>query len=325
MNGRVQDPILGRFVSADPGIPGISTQDFNRYSYVRNNPLSLTDPSGFIPNGNFNSPDRVDGDDGMLSGPEEVARTSALTAFQTRYPGGNAPRVWDFATFSGWFRHNQMQGHRTGGSNSRWIWIPGHEISIIPEGDGGDTITGSSAGRWEPLFAPLPNFGGIGGSTHGPRCELCHRTIAKQPPSPGFWEVDGFVYNYLGVGTIDCLFSVGPNKCSVSALDGAIYIAGVVPFTRGAGALKAFGHTADQKALKELVDEVTFGGRKHLSRADAETILDWADEVRYPGVRASPGDLATPSNWISNPVPHIHLPGAGRGGHVPVEPGVLPR
>jgi RHS repeat-associated protein len=48
MNGRVQDPVLGRFASADPFItePGF-TQNFNRYSYVYNNPLSHVDPSGF--------------------------------------------------------------------------------------------------------------------------------------------------------------------------------------------------------------------------------------------------------------------------------------
>ena len=48
MNGRVYDPDLGRFLSADPTIqfPGYS-QSYNRYSYVLNNPLSYTDPSGF--------------------------------------------------------------------------------------------------------------------------------------------------------------------------------------------------------------------------------------------------------------------------------------
>lgn len=48
MNGRIYDPLLGRFLSADLIVqaPG-NLQDFNRYSYVRNNPLSLTDPSGW--------------------------------------------------------------------------------------------------------------------------------------------------------------------------------------------------------------------------------------------------------------------------------------
>ena len=48
MNGRVYDPTLGRFLSADPILPDpTATQSFNRYSYVSNNPLSYTDPSGF--------------------------------------------------------------------------------------------------------------------------------------------------------------------------------------------------------------------------------------------------------------------------------------
>lgn len=48
MNGRVQDALSGRFLSADPYIaePG-NTQGYNRYSYVSNNPLSFVDPSGF--------------------------------------------------------------------------------------------------------------------------------------------------------------------------------------------------------------------------------------------------------------------------------------
>src|SRR5690606_23531359 len=37
-------------------------------------------------------------------------------------------------------------------------------------------------------------------------------------------------------------------------------------------------HSPDQQALRELVDEETHGGRRPLSRDDAETILDWADE-----------------------------------------------
>lgn len=48
MNGRVYDPELVRFVSADPIIQSAhKTQSYNRYSYVWNNPLSKTDPSGF--------------------------------------------------------------------------------------------------------------------------------------------------------------------------------------------------------------------------------------------------------------------------------------
>ena len=48
LNGRVQDAISGRFISPDPFVtePG-NTQNWNRYTYVYNNPLSYIDPSGF--------------------------------------------------------------------------------------------------------------------------------------------------------------------------------------------------------------------------------------------------------------------------------------
>ncbi len=49
MNGRVYDPEIGRFVSADPFIQTPwNLQSYNRYSYVLNNPLSMTDPSGYF-------------------------------------------------------------------------------------------------------------------------------------------------------------------------------------------------------------------------------------------------------------------------------------
>jgi RHS repeat-associated protein len=49
MNGRVYDPVIGRFLSADPFVQdATNSQSLNRYSYVMNNPLSMTDPSGFF-------------------------------------------------------------------------------------------------------------------------------------------------------------------------------------------------------------------------------------------------------------------------------------
>jgi RHS repeat-associated protein len=52
MNGRAYDSILGRFLSADPLITNPTfTQNYNRYSYVYNNSLARTDPTGFAANG----------------------------------------------------------------------------------------------------------------------------------------------------------------------------------------------------------------------------------------------------------------------------------
>ena len=47
MNGRLYDPVIGRFLSPDNYVqmPN-NSQNFNRYSYCLNNPLKYTDPSG---------------------------------------------------------------------------------------------------------------------------------------------------------------------------------------------------------------------------------------------------------------------------------------
>jgi hypothetical protein len=76
--------------------------------------------------------------------------------------------------------------------------------------------------------------------------------------------------------------------------------------------------TADQIALKELVSEATLGGRTALSEADAQIVKELANEVNYPGFRASPLDLDPINNhWVGGP--HIHIPGVGNG-HISVEP-----
>ena len=81
MNGRVYDPRLARFVSADPFVQDpTSTQNFNRYTYVMNNPLSLIDPSGFyysdhgFPDAPGSDPvDRVDSDGYQTNGDDSYS------------------------------------------------------------------------------------------------------------------------------------------------------------------------------------------------------------------------------------------------------------
>jgi len=47
MNARMYDPVLGRFLSPDTYVQfPDNAQSYNRYTYVNNNPLSFTDPSG---------------------------------------------------------------------------------------------------------------------------------------------------------------------------------------------------------------------------------------------------------------------------------------
>jgi RHS repeat-associated protein len=64
MNARIYDPYLGRFLSADPVLPdAYDMQQFNRYSYVTNNPLKYTDPTG-----NFGVTIRFDSGGGLGQG-----------------------------------------------------------------------------------------------------------------------------------------------------------------------------------------------------------------------------------------------------------------
>ncbi|MFA0814022.1 RHS repeat domain-containing protein, partial [Microbulbifer epialgicus] len=73
MNGRAYDYNLGRFLSVDPVIqsPG-NSQSLNPYSYIMNNPLAGTDPSGY-------TPDCTQGDDGAITctGPVKVSQTGS--------------------------------------------------------------------------------------------------------------------------------------------------------------------------------------------------------------------------------------------------------
>jgi RHS repeat-associated protein len=48
MNGRMYDPELGRFLGVDPLMQApLNSQSLNPYSYVMNNPLAGTDPTGY--------------------------------------------------------------------------------------------------------------------------------------------------------------------------------------------------------------------------------------------------------------------------------------
>ncbi len=54
MEGRVYDPEVGNFLSPDPNVQyPFSSQGYDRYTYVNDNPLSLSDPSGYFSLGGY--------------------------------------------------------------------------------------------------------------------------------------------------------------------------------------------------------------------------------------------------------------------------------
>lgn len=125
MNGRIQDPLLGRFISADPTIPSLDTQDFNRYSYVRNNPLTLPDATGFEPGAHDHRRQYEDGASGMW-GAEEVGRMVATTRFFEVY-GNDPPRPGDYSGM-GWFQVNYMSGFQTSSGPQRIAGFAGERL-----------------------------------------------------------------------------------------------------------------------------------------------------------------------------------------------------
>jgi hypothetical protein len=103
INGRIQDAVTGRFLSADPKIPhSTNPQSYNRYSYVSGNPLTLIDPSGYddydvqeigggLGNGGAGSVDDFDQNSGETFGNDNSVDTSTnnSTAPQIQNPYQN--------------------------------------------------------------------------------------------------------------------------------------------------------------------------------------------------------------------------------------------
>jgi RHS repeat-associated protein len=74
MNGRVYDPLVGRFMSGDPLVQDPTNgQSYNRYAYVMNNPTNLTDPTGFNSQGEFVTGSHIDRYDSGAVGAVQMA------------------------------------------------------------------------------------------------------------------------------------------------------------------------------------------------------------------------------------------------------------
>jgi RHS repeat-associated protein len=150
MNGRMYDPVIGRFISPDPlgGRVGDS-QSLNPYSYVDNQPLTATDPTGFT----LAKVKRVMNDPwafasfGQSSSGVDVGGDSTYDASEGTpdvpiqlvcFPGGYPPCP-DSGTNNGWDFANPNYPLMVSG----WQNKPGS--SIAPETGGtGATSTGST-------------------------------------------------------------------------------------------------------------------------------------------------------------------------------------
>ncbi|WP_082551965.1 RHS repeat domain-containing protein [Massilia sp. Root351] len=112
MNGRVYDPFVAQFLSGDLLIADPSNgQNYNRYSYVLNNPTNLVDPTGFAAEGEETpAPPQV-----VVEGESDKTKSGfSLGSFRygistVIFDGAKAGELAAIATVSGYF------GSRVGG------------------------------------------------------------------------------------------------------------------------------------------------------------------------------------------------------------------
>jgi RHS repeat-associated protein len=152
MNGRVYDPVIGRFLSPDIVVQApYNSQSFNRYSYVLNNPLSLIDPTGYYcgnsPQGGPSSVMAMQ--QAMVEANDAADHMTALSQQNNR----------DMRAIGGWARQNGLSSARqaigiymTGGL--------GALASIAENFHCGTPMTASGAGNGSSVGA-----GGQGGVT----------------------------------------------------------------------------------------------------------------------------------------------------------------
>jgi RHS repeat-associated protein len=226
MNGRVQDSVTGRFLSPDPYVPDVgSSQPYNRYTYVINNPLSFVDPSGFayaVPSGEPGCFDVYEDNSGGQTGPDtvEVIGGSYVGGFcvpdnsdierllRKDNPGeGGSPQGKQ-----NWVCSKQGKAvisSAVGGAVTTGIYSGGNPLAIVAGAAVGGSI-GYAANRLEsyPNASPVVQ-GIIGAADSSPRAGgvsslLTGGLVSGGVPEPNAAAIGGAFYGGIEAG-------LGPN------------------------------------------------------------------------------------------------------------------
>ncbi|MEJ1397348.1 MAG: RHS repeat-associated core domain-containing protein, partial [Candidatus Sedimenticola sp. (ex Thyasira tokunagai)] len=198
-NGRVYDPTLGRFLSADPTMQSpYSSQGFNRYSYVHNNPLKYTDPSGYWSSGGV-SGDSWAGDGWSDAGSADWSSYGGGTGDE--YAGGDAEGLayMDFAQANGIYT-NGGWNHNAGNASLTDAYLSTH-FSSYGLGQRATQRISNAISANERTFkqAQLAYFsvlqhGGILGSLGNISSNMVHLAIAGPLNKTGFTP-GSYIYN----------------------------------------------------------------------------------------------------------------------------------
>jgi RHS repeat-associated protein len=163
MNGRVYDPVLGRFMTADPYIqaPG-NLQSYNRYAYVLNNPLAYTDPSGYFSlrklfrSRTFRTVVAIAV---AVFAPEFIASATGWGATASQIAAGAIAGGISSGNFQGVILGGISAGLFTGLHDMSWgigkILAHGAVGGVMSELQGGDFRSGFLSASFTQAFAPM--------------------------------------------------------------------------------------------------------------------------------------------------------------------------
>jgi RHS repeat-associated protein len=227
MGGRIYDPTLGRFFQADPNIQApLNSQSYNRYAYVLNNPMSMTDPSGYF----FKSLS------GFVKKYWRIIAAAVITYFTAGAAAGWAAS-WGFGAV-GTMANSIIAGAMTG---------------FI----GGAVATGSLKGA---MYGALSGavFGAIGNKIHGAEGTKNAWSTGEQMIAHG---AAGGVMSSLqggnfGHGFISAGIMKGVGKIETSATLGRTLIQAIAGGTISRLTGGKFGNGAVTAAIQYLVNEV---------------------------------------------------------------------
>jgi len=183
MNGRLFDPMLGRFMQADPLVQDADyLPSYNRYQYCNGNPLSCTDPSGYCFLGCFWQPHRMWHDMTwevrlnirMYNSPLGNEVMSIAVAIAIDYalgPNGYGLNAFEAAGISG-FASGMVSSHGNldGGLRGAAFAVANVEIGNFFAADGSTTEHWSDAARWLGRAATHAVLGCVEAATGGSKC-----------------------------------------------------------------------------------------------------------------------------------------------------------
>jgi len=183
MNGRVYDPITGRFLSPDPVLQDpANAQNYNSYSYVLNNPLKFTDPSGYVYYGNY--------------------------VTQTAPDMMKMNRMLQYESLQGWLEMKAQNGEGLGQTGNLMLMMLGFAGTDLFGGGGGGDMFGTNTTTSTPTCEDANEDGNnpgevylvFNGSTLS--CYYNGKCIASVPAVSGHANSDGeFDYSICNQAT----------------------------------------------------------------------------------------------------------------------------